>query len=467
MDLFRKKVINQSVENSAGLAQCLSAFDLVFLGVGAIIGAGIFVLTGIVAATQAGPAIVLSYVIAGFACAFAALSYAELAASVGGCGSAYGYAFAGFGEFIAWIVGWDLLLEYTISVSAVSVGWSGYFNDFLRILNIHLPAVLLRGPEEGGIFNLSAFSIILLLSALLIYGVKSSSRFNNLMVLIKLFVILLFIVIAFEDVNVQNWDPFMPFGWQGVIEGASLIFFAYIGFDAVSTAAEEAINPQRDLPIGIIGSLALCTSLYIIVSGLLTGMAHYSDLNVSSPISHALLLLDHKLAAALIGVGAIAGLTTVMLVLFYGLTRVFLAISRDGLLPQFFAHTNSYTKTPIRVIIVSGFVMALISALMPIHELAELVNIGTLFAFITVCIGVIVLRYTHPDMPRPFKTPLMPYIPVLGALSCAYLIINLPWLTIMRFVIWMTLGLVLYFIYGRYHSVLNPKPADETGCEVG
>lgn len=426
-----------------------------FLGVGAIIGAGIFVLTGIVAATQAGPAIIISYVIAGFACAFAALSYAELAAAVGGCGSAYGYAYAGFGECIAWIVGWDLLLEYSIAVSAVSVGWSGYFNDFLRAIKIPLPQILLNGPGNGGIFNFSAFAIIVILGFLLSWGVKSSSRFNNAMVLVKLIVILLFIIIAVTEIKPNNWSPFMPFGFQGVVEGASLIFFAYIGFDAVSTAAEEAINPQRDLPIGIIGSLAICTILYIIVSGLLTGITHYSTLNVSSPISHTLLLLGHRAVAGLVGIGAIAGLTTVMLVLYYGLTRVFLAMARDGLLPSFFATTNAYTKTPIRIIASCGIVMSLTAALVPIDDLAELVNVGTLFAFMVVCTGVIYLRYTHPDLHRPFKTPLMPIIPVLGIISCAYLIINLPWITLIRFTVWMVVGLVIYWTYSRFNSVLN------------
>lgn len=457
MDLFRKKAVNDSLDTESGLAHCLSAFDLIFLGVGAIIGAGIFVLTGIVAATQAGPAIILSYVVAGFACAFAALSYAELAASVGGCGSAYGYAYAGFGELIAWIVGWDLLLEYSISVSAVSVGWSGYFNDFLHAIRLKLHPALLHGLGDGGIFNFSAFFVILFLAMLLIYGVKSSSRFNNFIVLVKLTVICIFIAIAVTEVKEQNWTPFMPFGWKGVIEGASLIFFAYIGFDAVSTAAEEAIKPQRDVPIGIIGSLLICTILYIIVSGLLTGIVPYYTLNQSSPISHVLLTLGYKIAAALVGIGAIAGLTTVMLVLFYGLSRIFLAMARDGLLPEFFSMVNPYTKTPIRIIIVSGLVMALLSALIPMHDLAELVNIGTLFAFITVCTGVIILRYTHPELPRPFKTPFMPIIPVLGILSCAYLIFHLPWVTMMRFIIWMVAGMLIYWFYGRFNSKLNKK----------
>ncbi len=455
MDLFRKKAIHDSVNGAPRLAQCLTAFDLMFLGVGAIIGAGIFVLTGIVAATHAGPAIILSYVMAGFACAFSALSYAELAASIGGCGSAYGYAYAGFGELIAWIVGWDLILEYSISVSAVSVGFSGYFNDMLKIVKLDLPPYLLHGPLNDGWLNVFALGIILFLTALLILGVKSSSRTNNVMVLIKLTVILLFIIIAAMNVNPANWSPFMPFGWTGVMSGAALIFFAYIGFDAVSTAAEEAINPQRDLPRGILGSLIICTVIYMIVAALLTGIAHYSTLNVSSPISHALIMLNYKVAAGFIGVGAIAGLTTVMLVLFYGLTRVFFAMARDGLLPQYFAQTHPLTKTPVRIVLLCGIVMALISALIPISDLAELVNIGTLFAFAIVCLGLIILRYTHPEMPRPFKTPWMPVIPILGIVSCAYLMINLPWVTQLRFFIWMLVGIVIYFSYSRFASRLN------------
>jgi basic amino acid/polyamine antiporter, APA family len=457
MDLFRKKDVCGVIDNETSLARCLSAFDLTFLGVGAIIGAGIFILTGVVAATHAGPAVVLSYVVAGFACAFAALSYAELAASIGGCGSAYGYAYAGFGELIAWIVGWDLLLEYSISVAAVSVGWSGYANNFLMSLKITLPEYLLNGPLAGGYINLFACSIIAGLTALLIFGVKSSTRFNNVIVCIKLLVVFLFIAVASTEVNLKNWSPFIPFGWKGVVEGASLIFFAYIGFDAVSTAAEEAINPQRDLPIGIIGSLVICTVLYIVVAGLLTAIVHYSVLNVASPISYALLVLGHKTVAGLIGVGAVAGLTTVMLVLFYGLTRIILALSRDGLLPPVFSKVNPTTRTPVRIILPCGILIASIAGIFPISDLAELVNIGTLAAFIIVCVGVIWLRYTHPDMHRPFKVPGMPIVPILGVLSCSYLLMNLPWITILRFVVWMTIGLIVYFIYGRKHSKLEPN----------
>lgn len=462
MDLLRKKSIDQSADTEHHLAKCLSALDLTFLGVGAIIGAGIFVLTGIVAATQTGPAIVFSYILAGMACAFSALSYAELAAAIGGCGSAYGYAYAGFGELIAWIVGWDLLLEYSIAVSAVSVGWSGYAKDILRAIHVHLPTAILAGPLKGGVVNLLAFTIIAILTALLSYGVKSSARFNNTMVMVKLFVIALFIIIAITEVTPSNWVPFNPFGWSGVVQGASLIFFAYVGFDAVSTAAEEAKNPQRDLPIGIIASLFICTILYIIVSGLLTGIVHYPSLNVSSPISHAMIILGHKMAAAMIGVGAIAGLTTVMLVLFYGLSRVFFAMARDGLLPRYFAVTHEKTKTPTRIILLCGVLMASLSAIVPIDDLAELVNIGTLFAFIIVCSGVLILRRTQPDLVRPFKTPFMPYVPILGIISCSYLIYNLPFVTIMRFLVWMGMGLVIYFMFSRNHSSLQKEESGLT-----
>ncbi len=460
MDLFRKKDVSQSADNETNLIRCLTVYDLTFLGVGAIIGAGIFILTGVVAANHAGPAVILSYVLAGFACAFAALAYAELAAAIGGCGSAYSYAYAGFGEFIAWIVGWDLLLEYSISVSAVSVGWSSYANNFLNALNITLPPYLLNGPLAGGYINILACLIIALLTALLIFGVKSSTRFNNVIVCVKLIIILIFIGVACTDVNLKNWSPFMPFGWRGVVDGASLIFFAYIGFDAVSTAAEEAINPQRDLPRSIIGSLIICTILYILVAGLLTAIVHYSQLNVASPISYALLILGHKTVAGLISVGAIAGLTTVMLVIFYGLTRIVLALSRDGLLPSIFSKVHPSTRTPIRIILPCGILMTCLAGIFPIKDLAELVNIGTLAAFIIVCAGVLYLRYSQPEMPRPFKVPGMPYVPILGVLSCFYLLINLPWITILRFFIWMAIGLIIYFLFSKKHSKLEKNSAN-------
>ena len=463
LQIFRTKKIVSHSDSNDGLKRCLSAWDLVFLGVGAIIGTGIFVLTGIAAATQAGPAIVLSFVIAGLACAFAALSYAELSSAVGGCGSAYGYSYAAFGELIAFIIGWDLLLEYGISVAAVANGWSGYFQNALTALGIPLPDALTKAPVLGGIINLPAAAIILLLMGLLVMGVKHSAKANNTMVVVKLITISIFIGIAVFNVHPDNWHPFMPYGWfqtlpdgktAGVFAGASLVFFAYVGFDAVSTAAEEAKNPQRDLPFGIVTSLVFCTVIYIIVSGLLTGVVHYSELNVSSPVAHALTLLGYDWGAALISTGVIAGLTTVMLVLYYGLTRIIFAMSRDGLLAPFFSKVNRNTQTPVRVIVLCGVIIALIAGFVPLGELAELVNIGTLAAFVLVCLGVLVLRMTKPNLERPFRTPFSPLFPVLGMLSCGALMGFLPSITWLRFIIWLIIGLIVYFSYSIHHSKL-------------
>lgn len=454
--LLRTKVINAGhAAPTSELRRMLGPLDLTLLGIGAIIGAGIFVLTGVAAATQAGPAIILSYLIAGTACAFSALAYAELAASVGGCGSAYGYSYAGLGEIVAWIIGWDLILEYGVATSAVAIGWSGYVNNALTAIGLSLPTPFTHGPLEGGIINLPAALIVLLLAGLLSLGVRESARFNAIMVVVKLIAITIFIVVAASHVQPANWSPFMPFGWSGVMGGAALIFFAYVGFDAVSTAAEEARHPQRDLPIGILVSLAVCTVIYILVAGLLTAVVAYPSLNVGSPVADVMLRLGYPWAAGLVAAGAIAGLTTVMLVLYYGLTRVFLAMSRDGLLPPMFARVNPRTGTPIRIIAASGLLMAAVAGLTPIGEVAELVNIGTLAAFFLVCVGVIILRAKHPDLPRPFKTPWSPLIPLLGALACLYLMLNLPLITWLRFGLWLALGFVIYFTYSRQHSALN------------
>jgi APA family basic amino acid/polyamine antiporter len=462
-EFFRTKALKPDDAEHSGLKRCLSAFDLTLLGIGAIIGTGIFVLTGIAAANQSGPAVVLSFVVAGIACAFAALSYAELAASVGGCGSAYGYSYAAFGELFAWIIGWDLILEYGVSAAAVANGWAGYFENALQAIGLGLPDALTNAPIAGGIVNLPATAIVLLLMVLLIIGVKESARMNAIMVFVKLVTITIFIAVAAFNVHPENWTPFMPYGWfshgtggkpVGVLAGASLVFFAYIGFDAVSIAAEEARNPQRDLPIGILASLIFCTVIYIIVSGLLTGIVSYKDLNVSSPVAHALQLIGFRWASGLVAAGVIAGLTTVMLVLYYGLTRIIFAMSRDGLISKFFAALNPGTRTPVRVIVSSGVVISIIAGFVPLGELAELVNIGTLAAFVMVCLGVIVMRRTHPDMPRPFKTPLAPWIPFLGALSCLALMAFLPMLTWIRFVVWLVIGMFVYFFYSKHHSKL-------------
>lgn len=463
LQIFRTKKVQPFDETEQSLKRCLSAWDLTFLGVGAIIGTGIFVLTGIAAATQSGPAVVLSFVIAGFACVFAALSYAELSAAVGGCGSAYGYTYAAFGELFAFIIGWDLLLEYGISVAAVANGWSGYLNKALTAIAIPLPEALTKAPKLGGIINLPASLIILLLMILLIIGVKQSAKANAAMVIVKLITISIFIGVAVFNVNPENWHPFMPFGWfeslpdgktTGVLAGASMVFFAYVGFDAVSTAAEEAQNPQKDLPFGIITSLTFCTLIYILVAGLLTGIVHYTELNVPSPVAHALSLIGFNWASALISTGVIAGLTTVMLVLYYGLTRIVFAMSRDGLLSGFFSQVNSTTQTPIQIIVLCGVIMALIAGFMPLGDLAELVNIGTLAAFTFVCLGVIILRITQPDMPRPFRSPFSPLFPILGMLSCGALMGFLPGVTWLRFVVWLVIGLIVYFTYSYHNSKL-------------
>lgn len=462
----------EAVGGESQLVRCLGAFDLTLLGIGAIIGTGIFVLTGVAAANQSGPAIVLSFVISGLACAFAALAYAELASSVGGCGSAYGYSYAAFGELMAWIIGWDLILEYGVSVAAVANGWSGYFNDALTAVGYGLPEYLMRGPfykladgtHAGGIINLPATLIILTLMTLLVLGVRESARINAAAVFIKLMAIAVFLVIGVGHINPDLWHPFMPYGWfdtlpnghtVGVLAGASVVFFAYVGFDAVSTAVEEARNPKRDVPIGILASLVFCTLIYIAVSGTLTGIVPYTSLNVSSPVAHALGLLGIKWASALVAAGVIAGLTTVMLVLYYGLTRIILAMSRDGLLPGYLGHVDHKRHTPVRTTVITGIAMAISAGMLPLGVLAELVNIGTLAAFVLVCGGVIVLRLRHPDMPRPFKTPGGITVPLLGMFSCGALIAFLPWMTHVRFLGWLALGVVIYFLYSMHHSKLN------------
>jgi APA family basic amino acid/polyamine antiporter len=422
------------------------------MGIGAIIGAGVFVLTGVAAATSAGPAIIFSYLIAGFASLFAALAYAELATSIGGAGSAYSYAYASFGELVAWIIGWDLLLEYAMSVATVAIGWSGYVDNFFAAIHLPLPFALTHNPFEGGLLNLPALLIIFTLAILLCIGVKQSARFNAAIVFIKLLTIAVFITVAVQQVDLANWTVFLPFGWSGVIHGAALVFFAYIGFDALSTAVEETIDPQRNAPIGILASLVICTLIYIVVAGLLTSIVPYTTLNVPSPVADALLHLGHHTAAAIVAAGAVAGLTTVMLVMYYGLTRIILAMSRDGLLPGYIACIHPNTCTPIRIIIITAVITGTIAALTPIGHAAELVNIGTLAAFTLVCGGVIILRVINPDLPRPFKVPFMPWFPLLGVFSCFYLMLNLATITWWRFWLWMAIGLIVYFCYSRKRS---------------
>lgn len=448
------------------LKRCLTAFDLTLLGIGCTIGTGIFVLTGIAAANQAGPAVVLSFVVAAFACVFAALSYAELASAIGGCGSAYGYSYVAFGEIFAWLIGWALILEYGVGTAAVANGWAGYFVHTLSNFGVHLPPELTQSPSQGGLINLPAFSIVWALTLLLIAGARQSATVNNLIVLVKVITIVIFIALASLHVQPEYWHPFMPFGWfdtladgktVGVLAGASLVFFAYLGFDAVSTAAEEAKNPQRDLPIGLIASLAFCTAVYILVSGLLTGIVPYQELNVSSPVAYALTKLGYTWASSLVATGVLAGLITVMLVLLYGLTRILYSMSRDGLIPHFFSSLHHRRQTPVRVIVLCGAIISAIAGFFPLGELAETANIGTLASFVMVCVGVIVLRIRQPDLKRPFKNPWNPLIPVLGILSCGALIGFLPLLTIQRFGVWLLIGLAIYLAYSMDHSRLGKQ----------
>ena len=460
--LFRKKNIN--FKSDEKLNRCLTSFDLTLLGIGCIIGTGIFVLTGIAAANQAGPAVILSFLASGFACAFAALSYAELSSSVGGCGSAYGYTYVAFGEFIAWIVGWILLMEYGMSIAAVANGWSGYFNNALIAMGIGLPDSLTKPPSLGGIINLPASLIILMIMTLLIVGIKESAKFNKIMVAVKVSAILIFIALAVFNVNPENWSPFMPYGWfetlpsgktVGVLAGASIVFFAYVGFDAVSTAAEEAINPQRALPKGIINSLLFCTIIYIIVAALLTGVVPYKELNVSSPVAFALAKIGFPWASALVSTGVIAGLATVMLVLSYALTRIIFAMSRDGLLPISLSSVNQKTQTPIKTILICGIFISIVAGFTSLGTLAEIVNIGTLSAFVIVCLGVIFLRNNTTNDKNTFRNKWHPIVPVLGIISCSLLMLFLPIQTWIRFLIWILMGIGMYFVYSYRNSKLN------------
>lgn len=444
--------------NQPSLKRVLTAWDLFFMGVGAIIGTGIFVLTGIAAATQAGPAVIISFVIAGAAAAFAAFAYAELAGMLGGSGSAYGYARRAFGDFVGWVIGWILVLEYAVSVAAVSTGWSGYFNNGLTAIGLGLPEILTKAPVQGGVVNLPATSIILILMMLLIVGAKEGARLNTAMVFVKMLTILVFLVVGVGYVNPENWSPFMPFGWFGyrdngspigVLAAASLVFFAYVGFDAVSTATEEAKDPQRDIPKGLLWALAVCSVVYMLVSAVLTGMVSFTELNVPSPVAYALQLVGMNWASALVATGAITGLTTVMLVLYYGLTRILLAMAQDGFLPSAWSQISYKRHTPVRVIVLTGIVMAMMAGFMPLGTLAELVNAGTLAAFVLVSLAVVVLRRTQPELHRPFVIPGGLAIPLLGIVFCGGLMAFLPAETWMRFGLWVLVGVLIYALYGR------------------
>ncbi len=460
--LFRTKNLDKMIANAQsrhGLKKVLGPLDLVLIGIGAIVGTGIFVLTGTGALT-AGPALTVSFVIAALACAFAALSYAEFASSIPVAGSIYTYSYATMGELVAWVIGWDLMLEYGLASSAVSVGWSGYFQSLMGGFGIALPKVLSAAPGAiPGVetwFNLPAFLIMMVLTSVLSLGIRESARFNNVMVAIKIAVVLLFIVVGFKHVRPENWQPFAPFGISGIFSAAALVFFAFIGFDAVSAAAEEVKRPDRDLPIGIIGSLAICSILYVVVSLIMTGIVPYREfLGVDSPVSLALLRAGENWVAGFIDLGAILGMTTVVLVMIYGQTRILFAMSRDGLLPQRLSEIHPRHGTPFFATWLVGICFGLIAAVVPLDVLAELINIGTLAAFCLISIAVIILRKTRPDLPRAFRCPAVPVVPLLAIGFCVTLMTFLKAVTWIAFGIWLLLGLAIYFAYARRRSLLN------------
>ena len=463
MDLFRRKSIDelQAAAAASGMLKNLAAVDLLMLGIGAVIGTGIFVLTGVAAAKYAGPAVPLSFILSGLTCALAGLAYAEFASIVPASGSAYTYAYASLGEFIAFIVGWNLILEYTVTSSAVAVGWSGYVVGLFASAGLVLPHELVVAPEEGGIFNLPAVLITLFLSFLLVRGTKESVKLNRILVFVKLAAIFLFLVLAAPHVDATNWEPFLPFGYSGVVSGAAIVFFAYIGFDAVATTAEECRNAARDLPVGIIGSLFICTLLYAVVAAVLTGVVPYSMLDTAEPVAFALRHIGYNVGSAIVAVGAICGITTVLLVLLYGQSRIFFAMSRDGMVPANVCKIHRRFHTPYRVTILGAIFVSVIAGVFPIGMIAEMANIGTLSAFLIASIGVMVLRKTEPDLKRNFKCPAVWLIAPLAVLSCGYLMANLPLATWHRFGFWILFGLCVYFGYSRAHSVIGRRAAEE------
>ncbi len=492
-------LMSQASDSKSGFKRALTVTNLTTLGIGAIIGAGIFVLTGQAAAQYAGPAIVISFIISGLACAFAGLCYAEFASMIPIAGSAYTYAYATLGEFLAWIIGWDLILEYLFAASTVSVGWGGYVVSFLHDFGIHIPtaytaatgSVLVNIPNIGwqqvtsnlisnlslqgininslphvtAILNLPAMFIIMALSLLLIIGIRESANFNNVMVITKVSVIILFIAIGIAFIKTGNWHPFIPkntgvwghFGWSGILRGAGVIFFAYIGFDAVSTAAQEAKNPQRDMPVGILGSLTVSTILYILVALVLTGIVSYTALNVADPVAVGVNAMGKGMfwLRPIVKIAAIAGLSSVILVMLLGQPRIFFSMSKDGLLPPVFSKVHPKFKTPYVSTLLTGSVAMILAGILPISILGELVSIGTLLAFVIVCISILVLRRTNPELKRPFRTPFVPVVPILGALICFIQMAALPLDTWLRLIIWMIVGFIIYFTYGIRKSKLR------------
>jgi APA family basic amino acid/polyamine antiporter len=484
----RVKSVEESIRDTEEpehqLRKNLSALDLTVFGVGVIIGTGIFVLTGVVAKTAAGPAVAISFVIAGIVCGLAALCYAEFASTVPVAGSAYTFSYATLGELVAWIIGWDLVLELALGAATVAVGWSGYLNQLLGDLGISLPTSI--AGEEATV-NIPAIVIVAIMTGVLILGIKLSSRVTSVIVAIKVAIVLLVIVVGIFYVKASNYTPFVPpaqpsetgsgltapliqtlfgfapstFGVGGILAGAAIVFFAFIGFDIVATAAEETKDPKRDLPRGILGSLVICTVLYVAVSLVVVGMQKYTDLSTQAPLADAFRSVGLPFLSGAISVGALAGLTSVVMILMLGQSRVLFAMSRDHLLPPGLGAVHPRYGTPYKITVITGVAVALLAGFVPLNTLAELVNIGTLFAFVLVSVGVIILRRTRPDLPRAFRVPLVPVLPIVSALACIYLMLNLPAETWLRFVIWMAIGIGVYYAYGRRHSRFSARGAAE------
>ncbi|MCB9709047.1 MAG: amino acid permease [Myxococcales bacterium] len=457
--LFRTKsvqaICDEAESGSHTFTRRLTTFDLVILGVGAVVGAGIFVLTGTAAATKAGPAVVLSFLLSGVGCALAAFCYAELASTIPIAGSAYSYAYASLGEFVAWLIGWDLILEYIVAACTVAIGWSGYFVKWLEGYGVMLPQAWTHGALDGGVFNVPAVGIIALVTVLLVMGVKESAWLTGLLVVLKLSIIFVFLYLGIPWVKPENWSPFFPYGVWGVVSGAGVIFFAYIGFDAITTTSEETLDPPRTLPRGILGSLGICTILYIAVALVLTGMVPYTELNHPAPVALALEMVGIPWGMQLVSIGAVLGLASVLIVMLLAQPRIFFAMSRDGLISPWIAKVHPTLHTPYRATLITGIIVMVLAGLLPISASGEMTSIGTLFAFMIVCVGVIILRVTEPNIPRGFRAPWSPYLPALGALVCFVMMCGLEAATWIRFVGWMAIGMVIYFRFGRRHSRLN------------
>lgn len=459
MNILRRKSFADLMANAGEkkLTKALGAFDITLMGLGIIIGTGIFVLTGIGAAKYAGPGLMLSFVLAAVTCAFVCLAYSELASFLPVSGSSYTYAYASLGEVFGWWVGWSLILEYSVGASAVAGGWSAYFVGILHSLGIDLPKALTAVPADGGIINLPAVIIVLLVTALLVVGVRESAHVNRVLVYVKIATIFVFLFLAAPHIEPINWTPFLPYGFSGVAAGTAVLFFAYLGFDALSTAAEETRNPKRDMPIGIIAALSICTLLYISVCAAMTGVVPYTMLDTAAPASYVLEYIGMHLGSALVGTGALCGLSTVVLGMLFAQSRALYSMSRDGLMPMSLYKVHPKFHTPYIIQIIVGVIVACITGFTPIHLVAEMCSAGTIFAFLCSCVGILVLRRLYPDKPRGFRCPAVHVIAPLGFIFCAFVFSQLSWHTLVLFAGWSILGLIIYLVYGQKHSLLQGK----------